>query len=156
LSAFGIATGLRTKRNRAVARLRLMTPTKTLFYALALTLLVFVGAHHSLGQGEKKPDKSKEEKELIARCKTKLIKNGRPQGPKNRKWGKDETYQHAPVISYRIEEDGSVTNVKLKRGSGVQWIDEYALGWVKSRKYRAMPGCPGIETTENIIIDFQQ
>ncbi len=136
-----------------MARLR-VTPTKALVYALALTLLVFAGANHSSGQGEKKPEKSKEERELIARCKAKLIKKAPPPEPKNWEWGKGEKYRGAPVIAYSIEEDGRVTDVKLKRGSGVRAIDNYALEWVKSRRYAAMPGCPGIETTETIIIDF--
>jgi TonB family protein len=138
-----------------VARLKVMTPTKTLVYALALILLVFAGADHSLGQGEKKPEKGREEKELIARCKRKLIKNGPSPEPKKWEWGKGEKYRDHPVVSYTIKEDGTVTNVKLKRTSGVRKIDEYVLQSVKAQKFEAMPGCPGIETTETIIIDLR-
>src|SRR5260370_29691720 len=147
-------TTLKRKRNKAVPRLRVITPTRTLVYALLLTLLVFAGANHSSGQAEKKSEKNKEEKELIARCKSKLIRNGRPTKPKNWEWGKGEKYRGAPEISYSVQEDGKIANVKLKRGSGVRQIDEYALEWVKGRKYQAMPGCPGIEITETVIIDF--
>jgi TonB-like protein len=154
LSACGIETGLETKRNKAVARLRVMAPTKSLIYALAATLLVFAYANHSLGQGEKKPGKSKEEKELVARCKSRLIKSGPAPEPNKWEWGKDETYRGGPVISYTIEEDGNVTNVRLKRSSGVRKIDAYYLASVRGRKYQAMPGCPGIETTESMTIDF--
>jgi TonB family protein len=132
-----------------------MTATKSLVYALVLTLLVLAGADHSSGQSEKKPEKSKEEKELIARCKTRPIKNALPKEPKNWKWEKGEKYHGGPTISYTIEEDGTVTNVKLKRSSAVRKIDEYYVAWVKGSKYEAMPGCSGIDTAFSITIDFQ-
>jgi TonB family protein len=131
-----------------------MTLMKISICALGVTFLILAMADHSLGQGEKKPEKSKEEKELIARCKSKLIKNGPPPEPKKWEWGKGEKYRDHPVVSYTIEEDGTVTNVKLKRASGVRKIDEYALQSVKGQRFEAMPGCHGIETTETIIIDF--
>jgi hypothetical protein len=106
LSAFGIETGLKTRRNKAVARLKVMTPTKTLIYALALTLFVLAGANYSSGQGEKKPDKSKEEKELIARCKTKLIKKGPLPEPRNGNGGRaksTEIIRWFPIRSRKME-----------------------------------------------------
>jgi len=133
----------------------MLTLLKIPAYLLIGAFLFSAGAASLSGQGENKQEKSKDEKELVARCKCKLIKNGRPAEYKNQKWGKDEKYRGAPVISYTIKEDGSVTNVNLKQGSGVRWIDEYALEWVKGRKYQAMPGCPGVDTTETIVIDFQ-
>ena len=69
--------------------------------------------------------------------------------------GDDEKYRGAPVISYTIQEDGSVIDLKLQRSSGVKGIDKYALQTVKGWKYRAMPGCPGVDTTVTLIIDFQ-
>ena len=104
---------------------------------------------------EQKADEESEKRELIARCKTKIVKKTPRPEPKDLQWGKDEKYRGAPVISSTIQEDGNVVNVKLERSSGVRWIDEYALQTVKGRKYQAMPGCPGVETKETIIIDFQ-
>ena len=131
-----------------------MTLKEILVCALGVIFLMVMTANHSSGQGEKKPEESKGKKELIARCKPRQIKKDQSPEPKNWKWEKDETYRGGPVISYTIEEDGRVTNVKLKRSSGVRKIDEYELEQVKNRKYKAMPGCPGIETTESIEIDF--
>lgn len=122
---------------------------------VGVMLLPLADVKHSLAQDQKKPEKSKEEKELISKCKSRLIKNVPPPEPKNWLWGKGETYRGGPVISYLIEEDGRVTNVKLKRSSGVRKIDEYEMEWVKGLKYQAMPGCPGVETTEAINIDFR-
>lgn len=117
----------------------------------------FAGANvnYSLAQAQKEQEKSQKEKELIAQCKTKLIKNDPPREAKDWKETKGETYHNPPLISYFIEEGGKVTNVKLKRSSGVRKVDEYAIEWAKGRKYKPMPGCPGIETTESVIIDFQ-
>jgi hypothetical protein len=102
-----------------------------------------------------KADKEREKRELIARCKTRIVKKDLLPQPKDWQWGKDEKYRGAPVTSYNIQEDGSIANAKLKRGSGVRGIDEYALNIVKGRKYEAVPGCPGVESTETVIIDFQ-
>jgi TonB-like protein len=133
----------------------MLTLRKISVYLLIGAFLFSSGATSASRPGENKQEKSKDERELIARCKCKLIKDGRPAESKNQKWGKDEKCRDAPVISYTIKEDGSVTKLKLKRGSGVRWIDEYALEWVKGRKYQAMPGCPGVDSAETIIIDFQ-
>jgi TonB family protein len=153
LSAFGIETGLDPRDNAGGAKV--MTLRKTLLYTLGRVFLIVITANPSSGPDEKKQEKTKEEKELIAACKTKLIKKDGPPEPKDWKWGKDGRYRGGPTISYTIEADGNVTNVKLKRSSGVRKIDEYELASVKRQKFKPMPGCPGVETTETIIIDFQ-
>ena len=104
---------------------------------------------------EQKADEESEKRELIARCKTRIVKNDLPPQRNDWHWGDDEKYRGAPVISYTIQEDGSVIDLKLQRSSGVKGIDKYALQTVKGWKYRAMPGCPGVDTTVTLIIDFQ-
>ena len=126
-----------------------------LMQALFWTSSLLLGSAFCSGQDQKKPEQTPDQQELAKRCKTKLLKEAPPAEPKDKEWGKDEKYRGAPTVSYTIQADGSVTNVRLKRKSGVRWIDEYALALVKSRKYEAMPGCLGIETAETITIDFQ-
>src|SRR5262245_6835192 len=104
-----------------------MKALRFLIYMPLAVCFVLANASYSLGQAEKKLEKSKEEKELIARCKSRPIKKKLPEEPKNWKWEKGETYRGGPVISYTIQEEGTVTNVKLKRTSGVHKIDEYYL-----------------------------
>ena len=132
-----------------------MKPLK-LLNALLFAALLFPGtARYSLGQDQKKKEQNRKERELMAGCKSELKKNEVPLEPKNWKLEKGEKYGGGPVISYTIEEDGTVTSVKLKRSSGVQRIDEYYLARVKDRKFEVIPGCPVVEATLDVLIHFQ-
>lgn len=76
--------------------------------------------------------------------------------PKEFKFRKGETYRHSPVVSYQVDPDGTVSNVKLVRNTGVRDIDAFAVDWVKKRKYKAAPGCESLLVEVDITIDFRE
>jgi len=58
-----------------------------------------------------------------------------------------------PLITFQILESGEVTNVRLKRSSGVADIDEDALNWIQSTRYNRRPGCGVIESQASVTVD---
>ncbi len=122
--------------------------------ALCFSWFLLTLGDSAAAQDVRKADENKEKQELIARCKTKMLKKGLRLAPKGWEFGKDEKYRGAPTVSYTIEPDGSVANAKLTRSSGVRKIDEYALQSVRGWKYQAMPGCPGLDSQATILIHF--
>jgi TonB family protein len=65
-----------------------------------------------------------------------------------------EKYRRIPVISFSIEPDGAVHDVKVTQGSGVKDIDQHALKDISSWKYTSRPGCPTLESQVGITIDW--
>ena len=66
-----------------------------------------------------------------------------------------EHYRQHPVVSYNIEEDGRVTNVKLVRSSGVPRIDKDFMEQTALNRYKPRPaGCGLIETKMDLTIDW--
>ncbi len=76
--------------------------------------------------------------------------------PTEFKFRKGEKYRHSPVVSYAVDPDGRISNVKLVRRSGVKDIDAFVVNWVKNLKYKPAPGCSAFETEMTITIDFQE
>jgi TonB family protein len=66
-----------------------------------------------------------------------------------------ESYKHAPVVSFQIHEDGSVTDAKIVRSSGVRDIDKKLLEAVANWKYKPNPGCGVVSTEMTVTIDWQ-
>jgi TonB family protein len=83
---------------------------------------------------------------------TKCILCGFPKGPF--KFGKNESYTGSPMVKYDIGEDGSVSNARISRSSGVADIDKKIraalLGW----KFKPRPGCGKIEAEGSVTIDW--
>jgi len=65
------------------------------------------------------------------------------------------SYHSSPLVSYQIEEDGSVSGVKLVRSSGVSKLDQVLIDSVKLWKYRPRPKCGVVDTQMSVTIDFQ-
>jgi TonB family protein len=64
-------------------------------------------------------------------------------------------FKSSPTISYVIEMDGAVTNVKIVKSSGSKAVDEVVLDAVKNSSYRPLKlGCGPIDSRATIIIDF--
>ncbi|MCU1283982.1 MAG: Gram-negative bacterial TonB protein C-terminal [Acidobacteriales bacterium] len=59
-----------------------------------------------------------------------------------------------PVLSYTILEDGSVSNVKLIKGTGSKKLDADVVKRIRSWKYKPQPGC-AIDTKITINIDLK-
>jgi len=62
-----------------------------------------------------------------------------PSGPY--KFLPGETYKQSPTVKFQINEDGTVSKVKLIRSSGVKDVDKQVLKEVSSWKFKAVPGC---------------
>jgi TonB family protein len=119
-----------------------------------LTAVVLLVAGAPAQQSSKKPA-DEEVRKLKAKCKATILKRNPQKEPQSFAFARGEKYKNSPVVSFSISEDGSVSNVRLKRSSGVKSIDEYAIQSVKSVEYKPMPGCPGIESQADVTIHFQ-
>lgn len=66
-----------------------------------------------------------------------------------------ESYRNAPSAKFLIQEDGSVSDVRITRSSGVADIDKKVLESVSQWKYKARPsGCGVIENEGTVLIDW--
>lgn len=70
------------------------------------------------------------------------------------KEGESERYR-SPVVSYTIKENGETANLKLERSTGIRSLDAGVLKAVRRWKYNPRPGCPDIEATLSLTIDFR-
>ena len=64
-----------------------------------------------------------------------------------------ECYKGSPVLSFQINEDGSVSNVKIIRSSGVRDIDKQTVKTIRGWKYELRPGC-ALDVEMSITIDW--
>lgn len=83
----------------------------------------------------------------------KAIHHSFPMGPFHFRDG--ESYKGAPIVKYQINEDGTVSDVKIKRNSGVNDIDRKVVRALFRWKYEQGNGCGIIETEMSVTIDWQ-
>lgn len=84
---------------------------------------------------------------------TKLIrvKGSLPVGPVKLRSG--ETYKRLPVVEFLVHEDGTVSDVKLVRGSGVSQLDEKVFDSIALWKFKSRPiGCGVIESKMSVNV----
>jgi TonB family protein len=88
------------------------------------------------------------------KCIPQIASHGQfPKGPFNYK--ANESYKRSPIVKFQINEDGSVTSVKVVRSSGVGDIDNKMVEYVAKSKYKPRPaGCGVVESKGSITIDF--
>jgi len=55
---------------------------------------------------------------------------------------------------FEILESGEVSNIRLKRSSGIADIDAYALNSVRRMKYNSRPGCGIVDSEAGVTVDF--
>ena len=60
-----------------------------------------------------------------------------------------------PTVSYVVNEDGAVTNVKIMKSTGSAKVDTGLIKSVQSWKYKPQPGCT-VETSMAVVIDIGQ
>ena len=66
-----------------------------------------------------------------------------------------ESYRNTPSVKFLIQEDGSVSDVRITRSSGVADIDKKVLESVSQWKYKARPsGCGVIENEGTVVIHW--
>jgi TonB family protein len=98
---------------------------------------------------------SQEQKNGLPRecAKTIRVQGSVPKGPF--KTLPNESYKQHPTIKYEILENGTVSNARITRQSGVADIDKQVLNSVSHWKYKPRrAGCGVIETEMSVTIDF--
>jgi hypothetical protein len=83
------------------------------------------------GTASVKTEKVRKQGEAAKPCVPQLAPGPSHGPPKEFKFRKGETYRQSPVVSYQVDPDGTVSNVKLIRSTGVKDIDAFAVEWVK-------------------------
>lgn len=83
----------------------------------------------------------------------KWMQNHVPTGPY--KFLEDDSYKGAPIFKFQVNEDGTVSGVKLICSSGVRDIDRKVIIAVAHWKYEPGPGCGIVETNMSLTIDWQ-
>jgi TonB family protein len=78
--------------------------------------------------------------------------NSFPKGPFT--FLPNESYKRSPIVKFQINEDGTVSNTKIVRSSGVADIDKKVAAVVSSWKYLPGPGCPVIDSEMSVTIDW--
>ena len=108
----------------------------------------------TIGLGSACWDQDAQKKSVPSEC-TKMIRvhGSFPKGPF--KWLPKESYKGSPLIKYKIQEDGTVSDAFVSRSSGVADIDKKVLDAVAQWKYKPRPvGCGLIETEMSVTIDW--
>jgi TonB family protein len=58
-----------------------------------------------------------------------------------------------PKVSYVVNEDGSVSDVKILKGTGSAKVDADLIKSIRAWKYKAQPGCT-FEMSMGVVIDI--
>ncbi len=87
-------------------------------------------------------------------CAAVPLKTSLPHRHKNWRVKAGETYANAPKLSLSVDEEGTVSGVKLIRSSGIHDIDGWVLQAVTKWRYKPAHGC-GVRSVEvDVVIDF--
>ena len=116
---------------------------------LATILLLTVSTSFGIAE-----DKTKPSEYDVQRCAPKLLTRKHSESPEFH-LRKGEIYKHSPVVAYEILESGEITHTILKRSSGINEIDKYALQWVQELKFNKRRGCGVVDSTADITIDLR-
>jgi TonB family protein len=81
-----------------------------------------------------------------------LLSKAGPTGPY--KFLPGETYKQSPTVKFQINEDGTVSKVKLIRSSGVKDIDKQVVTTVSGWKFKAVPGCV-LDSEMTVLIHWE-
>jgi len=106
-----------------------------------------------LAAGTVRRAQTAQEKKIPAGCKRTHEQLGSPAlGPFE--FLPNETFKGHPVVRFLIHEDGTISDVKLVRGSGVRDINERVLESVSRWQYKPNLECGVVEVEKLVIIDF--
>ena len=97
---------------------------------------------------------SREKSDAATRCRPALASKPKPAWPKAIHSRRGEVYRQDPIVSFEINEQGRVENVKTVRTSGLRDIDSWVEREIARWKYKPAPGC-GVRHSETIVtVDF--
>lgn len=65
-----------------------------------------------------------------------------------------EIFKGSPVIKFEIGEEGTLSNIRLTRSSGVKDVDNQVLAAVRDWKYKPQPGCRTVDSEVSGIVDW--
>lgn len=67
----------------------------------------------------------------------------------------NESYKHPPTVKFSIEENGTVSDVKVTRSSGVADIDKKVVDSIGKWKFKPRPnGCGVIDSEGTVLIHW--
>jgi len=89
-----------------------------------------------------------------ARCAPELVNVPRYGKPKKFHFEKGERYRHSAYVSFKVDENGSVSQPSVVRSTGVKDVDNYLLKAVKGWKYKPAPGCGTRDAEADLTVDF--
>jgi TonB family protein len=117
--------------------------------------LAFAGVQ-GLAQAKNDPPKQGTAKstQLDSRCQAKPTSTTLAKPPDHWSVGKGERYLRSPRVSLSVDENGTVTEAKITRTSGIKEIDDWVLSSVKAWKYNAAPGCGIRDVDASVSINF--
>ena len=99
------------------------------------------------------PAQTAQEKRIPPGCKSDRQQSAAlPTGPF--KFLPNESLKGQPLVKFQINEDGTVSNVRLVRGCGVRDINKKVVEAVSSWKYKPKPECGAVEVEMMVIIDL--
>ena len=124
-----------------------------IFCLLGISVLLI--GHVSAMPPQNKPEKHDADRSELAKlCNPKLVKSSNPKGKPIQVRDGEKPSGFTTIVTFEVLETGKVTNVRLKRSSGMKDTDDYALTSVRSRRYNSRPGCPAIQSEAVVLIDF--
>ncbi|HKH98997.1 MAG TPA: TonB family protein [Candidatus Sulfotelmatobacter sp.] len=89
------------------------------------------------------------------RCHPQLIRPGSSSPHLRPKPGASfKGYKRSPIVTFDVDESGTVRNARIKRSSGALAADQLALAEVRQWKYKPLPGCGIAESKALVTIDF--
>jgi TonB family protein len=66
-----------------------------------------------------------------------------------------ESYKSGLVMKLQIHDDGTVSNVRIIRSTGVRDIDERMVHAVSGWRYKPMAGCGVVDSEITVIVDWE-
>jgi len=113
---------------------------------IVLISLVLAGAAVCLAQ-------EAQEKKILPGCKSDRQESAAlPTGPF--KVLPNESLKGHPLVKFQINEDGTVSKVRLVRGCGVKDINKKVVESVSKWKYKPKPECGVVDVEMVVIIDL--
>jgi TonB family protein len=99
------------------------------------------------------PAQTAEEKRIPPSCKSDRQESAAlPTGPF--KFLPNESLKGHPLVKFQINEDGTVSNVRLVHGCGVRDINKKVVESVSKWKYKPKPECGVVDVELMVIIDL--
>lgn len=98
-----------------------------------------------------------DEKKLPARCAVTQREHSPLPKPSDHpfKYKRGDVYKRPPVVKFQVNENGTVSNVKIVRSSGGGDIDRLVLDSISTWKYKTRPGCGIVYNEMTVLIDWQ-